>query len=431
MKDNSPDHRQAWQIALLVAAMGCGTEVGTPRSEGPVQVGSSTTVVARGPAWPRDEGFQVTDTLLRLGAIYNGPETLFSDVVGALRLSDGSVVMLDGQTSQLRRFAPSGQHLWSTGRKGDGPGEFRTPLALWRADGDHLYVEDPSSRAVFTADGNLVEHRRFDWAAVQALGRYYSDCRHVRRSADEMYLLSTCAEGSGIQRPTGPWDIVNAFTVIPPSLDWADTVGVFLQERTWAIGAVGQTMFLPPPLAERGIFALGGRPLRLAYGTSHHYRIEIFTLESKPERMLVIERPAGHRTPTQQEIEAGWRSWDRMAEVVTAYPEVADVRADVAEATKRVAPPDSVSLIGRMLIDDTNHLWVMQHLGKEREVAIWDVFSDDGEYLGEVELPANLEPTEIGSDYVLGVVTEEFDVEYVVLLRLDRGRPLAEAREST
>jgi hypothetical protein len=48
------------------------------------------------------------------------------------------------------------------------------------------------------------------------------------------------------------------------------------------------------------------------------------------------------------------------------------------------------------------------------------IFAPDGEWLGTIALPDRLTVLEIGSDYVLGVWRDEFDVERVQLLTLER-----------
>ena len=50
-----------------------------------------------------------------------------------------------------------------------------------------------------------------------------------------------------------------------------------------------------------------------------------------------------------------------------------------------------------------------------------DVFRPDGVYLGTVKLPTDLMITEIGADYILGIVRDEVDIQYVWMYGLDRG----------
>ena len=46
------------------------------------------------------------------------------EVSGAARLADGSIVVYESGAFRLQRFGPDGEHLWSRGQAGDGPGDF-------------------------------------------------------------------------------------------------------------------------------------------------------------------------------------------------------------------------------------------------------------------------------------------------------------------
>jgi len=57
-------------------------------------------------------------------------------------LSDGRIVVEDGQTSQLHLFAADGSHVGVRGGQGDGPGEFQVVNEITPGMGDTLYVFD-------------------------------------------------------------------------------------------------------------------------------------------------------------------------------------------------------------------------------------------------------------------------------------------------
>jgi len=49
---------------------------------------------------------------------------------------------------------------------------------------------------------------------------------------------------------------------------------------------------------------------------------------------------------------------------------------------------------------------------------LWSVFSREGKWLGDVAMPARFLPTDIGSDYVLGVARDGDGVETVAMYGL-------------
>ena len=75
-----------------------------------------------------------------------------------------------------------------------------------------------------------------------------------------------------------------------------------------------------------------------------------------------------------------------------------------------------------VLADDTGHLWVREYdLPREENPApLWTVFDPEGRVLGFVETPAGLDILQIGEDFILGRVKDEFEVVYVQLWPLER-----------
>ena len=73
---------------------------------------------------------------------------------------------------------------------------------------------------------------------------------------------------------------------------------------------------------------------------------------------------------------------------------------------------------GRMLVDLQHNLWVEEYMGPRDSIPRYTVFAGDGDFLGDVAMPARFEPRHIGSDYVLGVWRDADDVEHVQLYDL-------------
>lgn len=70
--------------------------------------------------------------------------------------------------------------------------------------------------------------------------------------------------------------------------------------------------------------------------------------------------------------------------------------------------------------DPLGHLWVQEYRYPGQDRNVWTVFDADGRVQGFVETPPGLDVFEIGEDYILGLMTDEFDVERVQLWPLDR-----------
>lgn len=115
---------------------------------------------------------QRPDTELRLSAepilsigLLDGPdEHLFGQINAGALLADGSVVVSDRQNFRVQRFSAEGEHLWSRGRAGEGPGEFEyVRIAEGCASEGSIVVYDIWSTRVYVYDGegNLVDEYQF------------------------------------------------------------------------------------------------------------------------------------------------------------------------------------------------------------------------------------------------------------------------------
>ena len=70
-----------------------------------------------------------------------GPDAyLFYQIRGAVRLSTGMIVVLDGASRQLRAFSPDGSHVWTAGGPGEGPGVDGRGSWWWRTTGGMSYT---------------------------------------------------------------------------------------------------------------------------------------------------------------------------------------------------------------------------------------------------------------------------------------------------
>lgn len=86
-----------------------------------------------------------TEPSLELGRGAGGVADEFGLVVAAARTSDGGIAVLDALQVAVKLFDARGRHLRDIGRRGDGPGEFRDPIALMVRE-DSLVVLDRVGR---------------------------------------------------------------------------------------------------------------------------------------------------------------------------------------------------------------------------------------------------------------------------------------------
>ena len=83
------------------------------------------------------------DPVLSVGMLDGPDEYLFGEINAGAVLDDGSVVLSDQMNFRIQRFGQDGEHLWSRGREGEGPGEFqRVQIVNGCASANRIVIYD-------------------------------------------------------------------------------------------------------------------------------------------------------------------------------------------------------------------------------------------------------------------------------------------------
>ena len=111
---------------------------------------------------PREADLVLSDEpLLRIGMLDGPDEYLFGNISGAIRLEDGSVVVADEQSRVVRMFDADGTHIWTSGREGEGPGDYRGLWLLRGCPGAAVTVYDWRLKRIteLESDGSVADTR--------------------------------------------------------------------------------------------------------------------------------------------------------------------------------------------------------------------------------------------------------------------------------
>ena len=197
--------------------------------------------------------------VLDIKGVRDNGDVVFALALGATRLANGTVVVLDGGQPGLRFFDPGGKLSKTVGRGGQGPGEFRVAYWLGQCAKDTLFVWDPPQQRMtaFDAAGNVVTSFRPGGNEVLWLA--------CSRSGAIAYAGTPPREG--VQR-TAPPGATYAFLSGRSKVVVMNTKGA---ETATLDGALGVEMVLPG----RGGFPRPlGRPMSFAVSATRIFVAE-------------------------------------------------------------------------------------------------------------------------------------------------------------
>lgn len=358
---------------------------------------------------------------ITIGSI-DGPDEYVIGAPTALAVgARGTIYVLDAQIPALRAYGPDGMFLRNVGRAGNGPGEYESPDGVAvLPDGRVLVRDPPNSRiTVFDSAGTHLT----EWSLS---GGFNSDRRFYTDTLGNSYVTALLERGLapwqwkfGLVRYSASGEIVD--TVPAPDWDYEPA------RVTASRGSSSSARRVPfTPEAVWSYSPLG----YMVGGLSTQYRIDLYR-EGKP--VLRIER------------------------------EVDPVPVESAEADERVRRiteglrrqygswrwngpdvPATKPAFRNLFLTGEGDIWVLVsregvptmtlEQAREEEAAgrlpvrfteppAFDVFDEDGTYMGHVDPPHDLrmepEPIVIG-DRVWAITRDELDVPSVVRFRISR-----------
>jgi hypothetical protein len=127
--------------------------------------------------------------------------------------------------------------------------------------------------------------------------------------------------------------------------------------------------------------------------------IKEYDLEGRVQRIIRVDEPPRHITD-------------------------ADIQRYVEVTGKPLNPdipiPEMMPTFESLLVDDEGWLWAKVYEWDPARRPAWVVFDNSGRVLGSIETPVGLHVYQINSDFILGVWTDDLDVEHVRRYRLNR-----------
>ena len=390
-------------VAVCTAAspVGCSPQADDPSLIQREDSAGVEIVEALRPLWGESSLWRIDpEPTVDLTVSGSGPNHQFGEVVGMMTLADGSLVVADATFRQIRLYSPEGGYLASVGRAGEGPGEFSGGgiREMVSATGDTAWVLDRNGRvSVFGPD--------------LALARTFS----LLSNAQAIYDLG---EGFMAVESAVPWwdgDVLGPIRT--PTMLWRyDTEGTRLDSITTTRGAEAYLAQTPSGNAAN-IAARFPKEAQVAshagsiyVGNAEFMEVEERTRDGELIRILRI--PNYPLTLSASVLKA-----EREPYLGGTSPPL------VREAAENTPASGTRPAYSKIIVDPSGVLWLRQHRGESEaaEPERWLVLAADGTWLGTVEVPDRFRIVDIELDAVLGVWSDEFDVQHPQVRSLERG----------
>ena len=393
-------------IAAAVAAA-CATDAppGGPTRE----TLPNGALLVRYPGLPAIDsvGPEVTDVQvdLKLGSLDgDDPNVIFGDLRGIQAASDGTIYVADNQALEVRVFSSAGEYLRTIVRRGEGPGEILRTNGIILSGDTLLWVNETRQWTIIGVDPDGNELRRFTkpvwvrgyiWDGVfDRRGRYWKEAIH--EDADVVARR---------ERATGLFNYEYRSYYKSYDLATGGVDSVFMGESVYLeyiARREERTFYFPIPFVSSDI-AVVHPPGGFWHAGTDSYRL-IRTGEGG-DTVVVVEAELPVQTVTDD---------DRSAYVREIVERIPEERREI-EAAAALAP-EVKPILESFFVDDQSRLWVKRLVPNDAS-PFYDLFSEDGDYLGSVRLGFTPAPNTVlwvqhGNIYTW--VVDELDVQYVV-----------------
>ena len=334
----------------------------------------------------------------------------FTQIRGAVRLSDGRLIVGDWGSREARYFDAAGNHLRTVGGQGTGPGELRNLYNVDRVRGDTLVIGGwpIGSRYWFDENGDFVRNQALGPWFPGLLGRTLVDGGLVLDTYEfgsyGNTLENWAANGTEEEiRPTGIVEIVSA------DGQRSDTIGTIRGETWHKTGELRQDFAMHAlPLTPRGFVAWSQDHVFIG----HTETPEVNAFDMQGSLSLIIRWVPD---------EVGLSRADRM----TFEQELIDgIRPDREPTFRRwlseITYPATKPSFSAMISDEEGNLWVRDSAPSDAETARWTVYGGDGQAVATITTPSDLEVLDVDATHLLAKRTDDLDVETILSFRVMR-----------
>ncbi len=331
----------------------------------------------------------------------------FGRVAGLEVGEDGAVYVLDALNTNVTAFAPDGTVLWTFGGRGQGPGEFEQPAALFTGPGDNLWIVDTRTGRLTEIDRSGVLRGSYRGAGpplVEPVAIGFSPDGLIRAvgldfsvSLEEPGAVLVEYEVSGeTMSPVGHMPL--------PFVDWP---------QVYTYRGADVTFMMPVPFDGRPLFGVDRS------GRAHYAETDASTIQR-------LSADGATALSFGRELESVPLGADGRAAELDRSEDVEELlRVAGPAAVEEMASliPDDGPLLEGLFFDDQGNVWALRPQPRSGEASLRpvDIYDGGGDLVGTVDLPLVADPRPaVRNGMVAGVVRDELGVETVVRFRIVR-----------
>lgn len=404
-------HGSEWTtcLALCVALAGC-RPAGDEERAGVVRDSAGVAIVeSSAPLWRRGAGWEI-DPSPQLGIGVEAGEEPYelNRVSHALRQPDGTILVGNSGSSEIRVFDAAGRYVRAIGRRGNGPGEFGefSTVRVLRASDGSLVAYD---------GGNLRIHHFDSSGTYQRTVRIESTADGLRAFFQDLF-----GDGSWLMLALQPELRNEPGTYLRSAQQYVrfsaegKPLGVLrrVEGRTRFVNKVGEITHFPfLPFTAEPLAGTGGERVYIAAGGVPE--VEVRDLNGVLMRVSRLGLDLARTADV----------WDRYKDSSLASMDSTQRPRYEHFYGLNHPLPERVPAFQTLLVDAESHVWLERYRLPWETDSRWEVIDPEGRWLGAVAAPERLRLLQVGRDFVLGRQVDSLGVERVRVHALRRVMP--------
>jgi hypothetical protein len=335
---------------------------------------------------------------VRIGQVEGENEYLLLGPLSALRLDDGTIVISNTGTEEIRFYDAEGRYLRTAGGRGGGPGEFSNLVWIYPLGADTIVAWDdnPPRIVFFYRDGSFARSVRPEQYGGVLKG-VFPDGSLLQ--AEHVDWSNSPSEGR-MRQPAWSYRLDTDGAIL-------DSLPVFPAREFEMRRSRGSVSVAPPAFGRSTVFEIAGP----GFYVGSQDECEIGYYDPSGKLNTILRWPEADRLVNEESIAA-----HRDHQLGRARSDNARRRTEEWLAGETY--PEEFPAFGDIAVDGDGNLWIEEFHPRWEDYRRWIVFDENLRMLGTVDMPGSFVVHQIGSDFVLGYTWDEYDVEYVELYQL-------------